>query len=319
MRKIVDTRGMSEQDWQAYRMSQKGIGGSEVASVLNLGYKARFTLWLEKTGQKAVEPIDNEYIEWGKALEPLIRKKFAEKTGFKVFQNNFVLQHDDHDFMLANIDGEYIDPSKQGRGVLEIKTTNEFNKTEWEGDRVPVPYMAQMQHYLAVTGYTYGMIAVLIGGNKYRQFEIERDEELIESLIESERQFMQAVETGNYPWEITGRADESAWLNSRYAQDNGEEMSIPQTIEQMALEYNEIQEQMKQLKDRAEGIKNQIKLEAQEFRMLRGNKVLINIPTVSKTLFDSKRFQQEQGDLYEQYKTKTSTYRDFKVKLLEAK
>ena len=310
---------MTEQEWHEYRQQQQGIGGSEVASALNLGYKSRFTLWLEKTGQKALEPIDNEFIEWGNALEPLIRKKFQEKTGFKVYQNHFVLQHDEYDWMLANIDGEYIDPSKEGRGVLEIKTTGEWNKKEWEGDHVPIAYMAQMQHYLAVTGYQYGAIACLIGGNKYKEFFIDRDEALIENIIKGEQAFMQAVETGQYPWDIGGSTDEGTWLNSRYAQDNGAEMSIPQAIEQMALEYNEIQEQMAQLKSRAEEIKNQIKLEAQEFRMLKGHNVIINIPTVTKTLFDSKRFQQEHGDLYEQYKTKTSTYRDFKVKLLEAK
>jgi putative phage-type endonuclease len=310
---------MSEQEWQAYRTTQEGVGGSEVASILDINpYKAKFILWLEKTGQKERPEIDNEYVEWGNALEPLIRKKFAEKTGFKVFKNNYVLQHSEHPFMLANIDGECLDPSREGRGVLEIKTTAEWNKKEWEGEKVPLAYMAQMQHYLAVTGYNYGYFAVLIGGNKYKQFLVERNENIINSLIEKEKEFIEAVNKVEYPWEIGGSAQESSWLNERYPSAIDEEMSIPQAIEEMALEYNEIQEQMKELKAKAEEIKNQIKLEAKEIKTLKGNMVKINMPTISKTLFDSKKFAQDHSELYEKYKTKTSTYRDFKVKLLEA-
>lgn len=309
---------MTEQDWQEYRQKQKGIGGSEVATILGINkFQSAFTLWLEKTGQKVREPIDNEYVEWGNALEPLIKKKFAEKTGYKTFSNNFVLQHDEHLFMVANLDGEFKHPDYKGRGVLEIKTTSEWNKKEWEGDLVPVAYMAQMQHYLAVTGYEYGAFAVLIGGNKFRWWFVERDEAVIELLIKAEQDFMAMIETQTPP-PIGGSKDEANWIASQWPNALEEEMSIPQAIEQMALEYNDIHEQIKELDKRANEIKNQIKMEAKEFKTLKGNNVKILMPTINKTLFDSKKFQLEHETLYLEYKTKTSTYRDFKVKLLEA-
>lgn len=319
MKKILDKRHMTEQDWQEYRAKQKGIGGSEVSSILDINkYKSKFVLWTEKTGAVEPEPVDNEFVEWGNILEPNIRAKFARENNFKTNKCNFVLQHDEFDWMIANIDGEYKDPSKKGKGVLEIKTTSEWNKSEWEGDHVPVAYMAQMQHYLAVTGYGYGAFAVLIGGNKYRQFFVDRDEEAIDLIINAEKAFMDAVEANNYPWELTSSASESDWLAKQYPNAIDEEMSIPPTIEKMALEYTEISDQMKTLKDRQDEIKNQIKFEAKEFGTLRGNQVKILMPTIRKTLFDSKKFQVEHADLYDEYKTKISTYRDFKVKLLEA-
>ena len=119
MKKIIDKRNMSQDDWQEYRKDQVGIGGSDVASILGIqpSYaKSAFTLWLEKTGQKEKEDVDNEFITWGNLLEPVIRKQFAKETGFKVTQNNFVLQHDEHNFMIANIDGEVFDPNQKGRG-----------------------------------------------------------------------------------------------------------------------------------------------------------------------------------------------------------
>jgi putative phage-type endonuclease len=319
MKRILDKRHMTEADWQEYRQKQKGIGGSEVASILDINkYKSKFVLWTEKTGAVEPEPVDNEFVEWGNILEPNIRAKFAKQNGFKVSKCNFVLQHDELEFMIANIDGEYKDPSRKGKGVLEIKTTSEWNKGEWEGDHVPVAYMAQMQHYLAVTGYQYGAFAVLIGGNKYRQFFVDRDEEAIDLIINAEKEFMDAVEANNYPWSIGGSANEASWLANQYPNAIDEEMSIPPTIEQQALEYTEIQDEMKRLKERAEEIKNQIKFEAKEFGVLRGNAVKITMPTITKTLFDSKRFASEHESLYNEYKTKISTYRDFKVKLLEA-
>ena len=132
MKRILDKRNMTQEDWQRYRETQKGIGGSDVATILGLNpYKSAFALWLEKTGQVKPDQIDNEYIEWGNILEPVIRDKFKKETGFKVYQNNFVIQHDTHEFMIANIDGEVKDPSEDGRGILEIKTASERMKPLW--------------------------------------------------------------------------------------------------------------------------------------------------------------------------------------------
>ena len=170
LKQILDKRGMTEDDWQAYRQTQKGIGGSDVATILGLNpYKTAFTLWLEKTGQVKPAPIDNEYVEWGNILEPVIRDKFARETGFQVKENPYVLQHDDHDFMIANIDGEVFDFEKDEWGVLEIKTASERMKGEWE-EGPPHHYMLQIQHYLAVMDYNYAYVACLLGGNHFKYF-----------------------------------------------------------------------------------------------------------------------------------------------------
>lgn len=319
MKKVLDKRKMTAEDWQIYRATQDGLGGSEISTILGINpYKAKFILWLEKTGQKARPQVDNEFIEWGNELEPIIRKKFAQVNGFKTNKCNYVLQHDQYDWMNANIDGEYKDPSRKGKGVLEIKTTAEWNKKEWQGDHVPVAYMAQMQHYLAVTGYEYGAFAVLIGGNKYRQWFVERDENSIELIIEQEKEFMDAVNTKVYPWSIGGSADETEYLASEYPTALDVESTIPPTLEALALEYTEIQDRQKADKERMEEIKNQIRLEAKDIKTLRGNSIKVYMPTISKTLFDNKKFEAEQPELFKQYKTKISTYRDFKVKKLEA-
>lgn len=323
MKKIMDKRKMTPEDWQEYRNDQTKravIGGSEVATVLGVqpNYaKAPFVLWLEKTGQKTPEKVDNDFVKWGNLLEPVVRKQFALETGFKVYQNNFVLQHDQHDFMIANIDGEVQDPNQKGRGVLEVKTTSEWNNKEWDGENIPIAYMAQVQHYLAVTGYNYAYIVVLIGGNKLRWWFVPRDEEIINHLIEKEREFINMV-INKIPPQIGGSSSETNYLAEQFPNALEEELSIPQAVESLALEYNDLQTLAKETKERMDQIKNQIKLEGKEFKTLKGKDIKILMPTINKTLFDSKRFQTDHPTLYTEYKTKTSSYRDFKIKLMEA-
>jgi putative phage-type endonuclease len=315
MKKILDKRKMTEADWQAYRETQEGIGGSDIATILGVNkYKSKFTLWLEMTGQKAKDKVEGEAIEWGNLLEPVIREKFKRATGFKVFQNNFVLQHDKLDWMVANIDGEVIDPYFDGRGILEIKTTNERNKKDWE-EGCPINYMAQVQWYLAVTGYNYAYIAVLIGGSTFKYFLIERDDYLIDSMIKQAQDFLNMVKK-RIPPEIGGSKSESEWLAQAFPEAVEEEMTIPTYIESLAEEYVGLQEEIKKMSARSDEIKNKIKLEGKEFKILQGNSVRIKMGTITRVSFDSKMFALEYPELYAKYKTKVSSYRGFDVTLL---
>jgi putative phage-type endonuclease len=312
VKQILDKRNMTENDWQEYRQKQKGIGGSDVATILGLNpYKTAFTLWLEKTGQIEPAKVENEYVEWGNILEPVIREKFAKETGFTVFENHYVLQHDEHDFMVANIDGEVIDPEYKESGILEIKTASERMKSDWI-DGPPDHYMLQIQHYLGVLDYKYAYVAVLIGGNHFKYFKIERDDYVIDSIISAEKNFMLQVENNIAP-EITGHSADSDWLAHAFPTAIEEESELRPDLEILAIRYTELQKDIKILQEEADYIKNRIKLEAKEYKILKSDSVKISIPTVRKVSFDSKTFAADHPSLYEQYKNKESSYRSFTV------
>jgi putative phage-type endonuclease len=317
IKRILDKTNMTESDWQEYRRNQKGIGGSEAATILGLNpYQSEFTLWLEKTGKIARPPLNNQYIEWGNLLEPLIREKFRQETGFDVVENHFVLQHDTHEFMIANIDGEVIDPQFNGKtGILEIKTANERMKKDWE-EGCPNHYMVQIQHYLGVTDYLYAYVAVLIGGNDFRYFLIHRDDYVIDQLISAEMEFQRKVDLDISP-EISGHTSDSDYLAATYAEDNGEELYISSLTEKKAIRYHSIQKEIKTLQEEADALKNQIKLQAGRGKIFKGEKIKISMPTVKKKAFDSKAFSIDHPELYGRYKTKESTYRNFTVNLLK--
>lgn len=314
MIKILDKSNMTPEDWQAYREKQKGIGGSDVATILGLNpYKTPFTLWLEKTGQIQPPVLNNEYIEWGNILEPVIREKFAKETGFEVTENHWVMLHVEHDFLVANIDGEVIDPQFAGeKGVLEIKTAGERMRDQWE-EGPPHHYMLQLQHYLAVLDYSYGYIAVLIGGNTFRYFLVERDDYVIDHIIQASANFMHMVENNISP-EISGHQADSDYLGKAFPEDNGEIGELDQTLEMFAEQYFELNQKIKSLQEQADWIKNKIKLEMKDFRILKSDSIFINMPTIKKVSFDTKQFELDHPELYEKYKNKESSYRSFIVK-----
>ncbi|MBS4706288.1 YqaJ viral recombinase family protein, partial [Aeromonas veronii] len=84
---------------------------------------------------------------------------------------------------------------------------------QWE-EGVPVAYQCQVLHQLAVTGHAWAEVAVLIGGQDFRIYRIDRDEEKIRDLTEREVQFWHQVTSGLQP-EPDGSEDAGsalAWL-----------------------------------------------------------------------------------------------------------
>ena len=80
--KNVDS--MPRNEWLALR--RKGIGGSDCAAACGLSrWKSPLQLFVEKTSAVKAEE-DNERMEWGRRLEPLIRSTFAEKSGLAVVE-----------------------------------------------------------------------------------------------------------------------------------------------------------------------------------------------------------------------------------------
>ena len=174
------------------------IGGADTAAILGLSpWKSRLQLWAEKTGL-IKDSKESPAMEWGTRLESVIRDKFAENHPELLVESDIhLLTHDKYKFIVAHIDG--MATSMDGKiAVLEIKTANAYSGDEWASS-VPTYYLCQIQHYLAVTGWEKAYCAVLIGGQDYREFEILRDDEFIDKLIEEEVKFWKEVQEGTPP------------------------------------------------------------------------------------------------------------------------
>jgi len=171
------------------------IGASDAAAAIGANpWKSPFTLWAEKTGQ-APEPdlSEKEAVQWGNILEPIIAATYSERTGRKVVHNESQVptRHPDLPFLTATLDAIQVDEAKpwgQAIGSLEIKTAGYHAGKAWD-EEPPLMYQVQLQHQLAVTGMNWGTLCALIGGNKLRWFDQDRNERFIHWMIEQESLF----------------------------------------------------------------------------------------------------------------------------------
>ena len=312
--KFVETKELPHEDW--LKLRRKGIGGSDAAAIAGVSrWRSPVTVFLEKTEQ-IQNKEENDAMYWGIVLEDIVAKEFSKRSGLTIKRKNQILQHPKYDFMLANIDRLIVD-KVNGNGVLECKTTSEYGKKEWEDGKIPDEYMLQVQHYLAVTGLSYGYIAVLIGGNKYHHQKIERDEELIEYLIEIETNFWDMVKNNILP-PLDGSKSSIDSLNKLYPNADTDSVTILPVYETERLisEYyhaKENEEKSKLLKEKA---KNEIKnlMGKSEFGFLEAETVpIITWKNVTTNRIDTKALKLDMPEIYSKY-LKPSNSRRLNIK-----
>lgn len=189
-----------------------GIGGSDAAVIMGMNpYKSPYQLWLEKTGQAEAPDLSHvQAVYWGSKNEANIADWFQETTGKKVRKLG-TLRSRFHPFMLANVDRAVMGEE----AGLEIKTAGVSQAKNWKGDEIPDAYYCQCLHYLAVTGADRWYIAVLIGGNEALYKTVERNEDDIKALIETEACFWRRVETRTPP-PVDGSDSCAAALSAQY-------------------------------------------------------------------------------------------------------
>lgn len=239
--RLVSTKELSRDEWLDVR--KRGIGSSDAAAAIGLNpYKSQLELWLEKTNrdQSLAKPNpedDCAPVFWGVVLEPVVASQYQRRTGNKVRKVNAVLQHPDMPWMLANIDREVVGDAEVQ--ILECKTAGLNGARLWR-DGVPKYVEVQVMHQLAVTGKQAADVAVLLGGQQLEVHRIERNEPLIEQLIELEQQFWRYVETDTPPPADGSDSAERA-LRLLYPEDDGEHMDFAQD-EELSAAFSELKQ-----------------------------------------------------------------------------
>jgi putative phage-type endonuclease len=211
---------LSRDEWLERRRGY--IGGSDAAAALGISrYKSRLKLWQDKRGELEDKPT--KYMERGTVLEPLVAGLYRTQTKHVAKPGAWVVSDDpDCAFMAATPDLLDIDLDC----IVQIKTSSTWARHDF-GDsgtqKIPDEYMIQTQHEMAVTGAQVNMLAVLFADEstfdglvymmkaglpivrvrpfvedlladpkskcEFCLYPIERDEELIATIIDAERRF----------------------------------------------------------------------------------------------------------------------------------
>ncbi|CAI3649687.1 YqaJ viral recombinase family nuclease [Clostridium neonatale] len=289
---------------------QCGIGGSDVGAVLGVNkYKTPFEVYLEKTEPITEIKEQSESAYFGDIFEDIVAKEFEKRTGFKVRRDRKHYKHKDYHFMVANIDRRIVGEN----AILECKTANQYLLKEWEDEEIPASYLLQVQHYLAVTGADRGYIAVLIGGQKFIWKEVSRDEELIEIIIQAEKDFWGLVEAKTPP-ALDGSSAAEKYLKEKY-----KEVEEDKTVE-LGFEYKdkiksylEMKDQLKNFETQVKELENQIKFEMGNAEYAYAPGYNLSWKNVSSNRVDSKKLKSEYPEIYEKV-IKESISRKFNIK-----
>lgn len=184
---------MERSEWLAER--RKSIGGSDAAAIVGLNdYASPYSVWADKTG-RLPEKEDTESMRQGRDLEQYVADRWMEATGKKCRRRTQILRNRDYPFAHANVD-RWVVGEKAG---LECKTTRSLNLKQFQNGEFPDHYYVQCVHYMAVTGAERWYLAVLVLGTGFYTYTIERDEDEIAALMDTEWRFWTYVEKDTPP------------------------------------------------------------------------------------------------------------------------
>lgn len=245
------THEMTREAWLDVR--RKSIGGSDAAAIVGLNnYSSPIRVWADKTGRLPAKET-SEAMRQGNDLEEYVARRFSEATGKKVRRSNAIYYNDEYPFAHANVD-RLIDGEDAG---LECKTTSALSLKSFAGGEYPDRYYVQCQHYMAVTGRTKWYLAVLVLGRDFKIFEIARDEDEINALMDAEVDFWQHVIKDEMP-DVSENDDDAEVLATLLPEDNGDAVEL---FGRGAIldELDDVKARIKELENRKAEIENTIK------------------------------------------------------------
>jgi putative phage-type endonuclease len=289
---------------------QKYIGGSDVAAILGISpWKTALDVYLDKTTPRKEEtdPGKQRVFNRGKRMEPYVIDLLAEETGLKIARRGERYRDQEFDFIAAEIDAE----AESGENI-EIKTVSPFKAKEWgeqQTDEIPVHYAAQAMHGLMVTGKDTCVFGVLIGGDDFRIYRIERDNETIAGIRKKEVDFWHCIVNGTVP-EPTNAHD----VIRLFGADAGTAVEANDSLQADIVALKSLKDEAKQLNGRIEACEERIKMYMRDAATLTMNGMPVcTWKTQTTRRFDQSAFKAAHPDLAEQF-VKTSSVRVFRIK-----
>ena len=170
-------------DWRNH-----GIGASDAPAIMGENpWKSPDRLLKEKLN--GATPELNKAMRRGTVLEPEARSRYEEVTGIKV--RPMCLESRQFYWLRASLDGLAHD----GSSAIEIKCGEAVYRFAAYEHQVPNYYVGQLQHILAVTGLALIDFWCYLPGRPEVHLSIERDDDYIDRLIETEKRFWQRLES----------------------------------------------------------------------------------------------------------------------------
>lgn len=296
---LAKTKDLSHEEW--LRLRKNGIGGSDAGAICGLNpYTSSMDVFYDKTRKDDLTGIkDNEAMRMGRDLEEYVAQRFCEETGFKVRRSNKMYCHEKYPFMLADVDRLLVGQDKVVG--LECKTASPYTAEKWKNGNVPAHYLAQCYHYMAVLNAESWYIAVVIYGREFKWVKIERDEEIIQSLIDIEKDFWENhVVSGIMP-EPDGSYAAEQFVNSFFSNAK-EKLSVPLIgFDEKLKRREEITKLMDKLETEKKQIEQEVKVYMKDAEFAEDQNFFISWKNTITNRLDTKRLKAEMPEVYEKF------------------
>ena len=303
----IPLAGVSNTEW--LRLRKTGIGGSDAGAICGVNpYSSAMKVFREKT-REDVEEQDSEAIRIGHDLENYVAQRFTEATGLKVRKSNFMYRSMEHPFMVADVDRMVVGED----AGLECKTASAYNADKWADGDIPLHYVMQCYHYMAVTGKKSWYIAAVILGREFTYRKLEWDDELISRLITIEKDFWNNhVVPGIIPPPDGSKAcDEVLEQYFHTARKAGAVRLVG--FDEKLKRREEILGFIAELTAEQKQIEQEVKLFMRDNEYAASDSFRISWKNIDSTRLDSARIREEKPELYADY-GKVSHCRRFEVK-----
>ena len=304
----IPTADMTDTEWLTLRKT--GIGGSDAGAVCGLNpYSSPVKVFYDKTDSE-IKELDSEAVRQGHDLEDYVAQRFMEATGLKVRRSNYMYRSTEYPFMIADIDRLVV---VEDAG-LECKTASAYNADKWKDGEIPLHYVMQCYHYMAVTGKRTWYIAAVILGQKFVYRKLVWNDELVAKLIALEKDFWENYVAAGVMPAPDGSDICSDVLNS-YFRSERKGSSIRLTgFDDRLDRREEILEQIERLQKEQKSIEQEIKLYMKDNEYAVSDSYRVSWSSVRTTRLDTAGIKEEQPEIYRNY-AKQTVSRRFQIKV----
>lgn len=336
-RNFTALKSKNRQEWLDIR--RKGIGGSDISAILGLNkYASALDVYNDKLGL-STEKEENEAMYFGTLLEDVVAKEFQDRTGMKVQKLNATLCVGEGGWMRANIDRAIVNPEIAGNvrakavegtnliittdTILECKTAGMRSAQFWGPSQeleivtgevtseheIPIAYELQVQWYMAITGAKRAYVAVLIGGQEFRCYEIDRNNVLISHITQFAHKFWVENVLAKNPPEPQSAKD----AMTLYPESNGNLVEADNDVAVWIGDLRNLSGQIKELETQYKDLQDKVQKkigQADGFTI--GGEKAVTWKSASRTGVDSKKLKEQFPEAFAQCQ-KTTSYRTFKI------
>lgn len=223
---VINPHIPGSKEWLDVR--RQGLGASEVPAILGMSkYQSPVDVWLEKTGRFQGARTDSPQAKVGRHAESMIAGLYAAEAN-QMLVDVPSIRHSTLSFLFASGDRMAVSSSKESRDPaswlfpVEIKNRGGMPRGWGEPgtDQVPDDIAVQVHVQLECYEMKHAVIAVLLGGNDFRTYNIFRDAAVSGPLLEAIEAWHRQYIVGDVQPPLTGADSVHEWLAQRFQQKN---------------------------------------------------------------------------------------------------